>query len=825
MHSLSQTLLLPDLWQQQAVHALRDGKDVVVHAPTGAGKTHIFELLHGSLRGQAVFTVPTRALANDKLADWQRRGWDVGIATGDLAAHLDAPLLVATLETQKANILRRRGPRLLVIDEYQMIGDEVRGVNYELAIALAPPETQLLLLSGSVANPHDIVAWLRRIGRDALLVSHPERPVPLEEVDLDALPNRDRKPPSGRWPRLIGNALRADLGPVLMFAPRRHAAEELAEQLAASLRLLDPLTLTPEQSSIAGQRLARLLRARVAYHHSGLSYAQRAGVIEPLAKNGQLRVVVATMGLAAGINFSMRSVVITGTSYRAGNFDRQVRPDELLQMFGRAGRRGFDTTGYALTTSQPPRLHDARARQLRRAAPVDWPTLIAVMRGNAELGTHGNAERGTRNAETGRVEPGTQNAFVPFSAAIELNKRLFSPVDVPLGVEHSLGTGPMPCGLWIDDERARLPRRGLVEMQNPSGAWEPKPEGTMVRLGDALLPEKGAWIPALSRARALAGIGVGNICRLGGGEIYGREITVGTRTGDGTLLLAPRLKKILKVMRVDAAQFQGALVARLPEVSGGGELVELVPRGEQLVARFSFAAHRVEGFVDAAGRALLAPPERRELPVCCRGCVELSWCLGVAIVPSTAMTWRELGLIDADGTPTRRGIIFSFLHHGEGLAVAAALEQPDYSIDDLVFDLANLRAGPRFAGDDSPYAGRLGILCQQTFGRRDLPGYLELGVPLDYGAGASEVVCEIVVHATPRQKFVTDLLRQGDLERALIEWRSLLRHIASAPDCEWERWAELKRAAAHYVETTTSPTVTTLPGLSASQRLSAQGSK
>ena len=48
-----------------------------------------------------------------------------------------------------------------MIDEYQMIADPIRGVNYELAIALAPPGTQLLLLSGSVANPQDVVDWLR----------------------------------------------------------------------------------------------------------------------------------------------------------------------------------------------------------------------------------------------------------------------------------------------------------------------------------------------------------------------------------------------------------------------------------------------------------------------------------------------------------------------------------------------------------------------------------------------------------------------------------------------------------------------------------------
>ena len=121
---------VPDLWQQQAVTALRAGKDVVVHAPTGAGKTLIFELWSnfGKPHGQAIYTVPTRALANDKLAEWRGRGWNVGIATGDLSENLDAPVLVATLETQKYRLIRGEGPVLLVIDEYQMLADPDREI-------------------------------------------------------------------------------------------------------------------------------------------------------------------------------------------------------------------------------------------------------------------------------------------------------------------------------------------------------------------------------------------------------------------------------------------------------------------------------------------------------------------------------------------------------------------------------------------------------------------------------------------------------------------------------------------------------------------------
>src|SRR5438094_5439492 len=381
-------VVVPDLWQQQAVTALRQGKDVVVQAPTGAGKTLIFELWsnQGKNHGQAIYTVPTRALANDKLAEWRARGWDVGIATGDLAENLHAPILVATLETQKRRLIEGDGPLLLVVDEYQMLGDPDRGLNYELAIALAPPKTQLLLLSGSVGNPHDVVKWLRRLGREAVLVKHDERPVPLEEVHANNLNFHLPSDIRGYWPRLVAKALAEDLGPILIFAPRRQTAESLAAEMARYLPTPNPLQLGQAQKPLVGEHLAKLLKSRVAYHHSGLSYAARAGVIEPLAKAGQLRVVVATMGLAAGINFSLRSVALAAESYRRDEVEQLLKPDEILQMFGRAGRRGLDETGYVIVTANELRLLDARPCHLSRSGAVDWAALLNLMAAASEHG-------------------------------------------------------------------------------------------------------------------------------------------------------------------------------------------------------------------------------------------------------------------------------------------------------------------------------------------------------------------------------------------------------------------------------------------------------
>jgi len=814
-------LVIPDLWQQEAVRALQQGKDVVVQAPTGSGKTYIFELFYPDLKEQAVFTVPTRALANDKLAEWRARGWDVGISTGDVAANLDARVVVATLETQRGRLLRGEGPGLLVMDEFQMLGDDMRGVHYELAVALAPRHTQLLFLSGSVANPQDVVAWLQRIGRNAVLIEHRERPVPLEEADLFGLPDSQFVKSNNFWARMVGRAIRAELSPVLIFAPRRAAAEQIAKAIASAVPVREPLRLTPAQETAAGKELTKLLRNRVAYHHSGLSYAARAGVVEALAKSGQLNVVVATMGLAAGINFSMRSVIVTDRRYFAANFEHQVEADELLQMFGRAGRRGLDEVGYALYTDDLPRLSDARPRQLKRAAQVDWPSLISVM--------HAAVERGEQ----------------PFAASVELTRSLFSVQQVPLGVEHSLETGPRPCGLWVTDERARFVRRGVTEMLNSRDEWEPRPPAKNATLGVAWVRENPesirGWRRALTLPRMLEG-SIGNLCRLRSPNRYGRELPVATILPSGDIAPVKWLKKAMRQKQNNSQpafgrrgnlrrgrrstkeqssargvfsqnKFEAEILPLVSEIVRPGVIVDRVTRGRTVTVRIDYSNVPIQAHIDSLGKALMNPPERENLPEICRTCDQLEHDRSVPIVNSPAYAWRSLGLVGPEGRPTTRGIIFSFFHGGEGLAIAAALEDETYPISDLAFDLANVRAGPRFSGEDAPMGGRLGILCQRVYSRADYPGYLTMGVPMQYGAGASEVVRELVADPRSKHKLIGDLLRHGDIERALVEWRSLLRRIVTAPPYPLSRWNELKTAAGELLEKTVSPTVIDLAGL------------
>jgi hypothetical protein len=312
--------------------------------------------------------------------------------------------------------------------------------------------------------------------------------------------------------------------------------------------------------------------------------------------------------------------------------------------------------------------------------------------------------------------------------------------------------------------------------------------------------------------------GFGNLCRLREHGVYGREIPLATIIEEDALALVKWLRKIVGVKALTREHLETNILPRIPEFTGGGEVSELVTRGNTLSARLDFSGNEIEAIVDHHGHALESPPEREAVPNVCRGCDQLEHDLNVQITASPAYAWRRLGLVEEDGTPTRRGIVFSFFQGGEGLAIAAALEDENYPINDLVFDLANIRGGPRFAGDDAVMGGRLGIQCQRVYERADHPGYLEMGTPVHYGSGASEVIREVITNSTSRYKLTNESLRTGDIERALMEWRSLLRHIVNAPPLNWSRWTELKDAARHFIDSTTSPTILDFPPLLASQQ-------
>jgi superfamily II DNA/RNA helicase len=768
-------LILPDLWQQDALRALRQGEDVVIQAPTGAGKTHVFELLiKGGHKGQAVYTVPTRALANDKRAEWLALGWDVGIATGDVSDNLGAPVIVATLETQRHRFLEGRHPDLLVVDEYQMLADSRRGAAYETVLAIAPPSTQLLLLSGSVSNPKAVAEWLRGLGRKVTLIEEHTRPIPLEEVSLDALETREPNGIKGHVARAVIRAVLADLGPILVFAPRRRAAEQIARDIAAGLPLGTGPQLSPSQRTMAGDDLNRLLRQGVGLHHSGLTFDQRTELIEPWAKAGKLSVVVATTGLASGINFSLRSVLVTDRRYAAEHAEREVRPDELLQMFGRAGRRGLDDRGFALWTGDSPRLGEAKPLQLKRSDALDWPAFLSVMR----------------------------RAEHPKSVANQLAQALFTrePIELALDrLEEDLPTDlPAP---------AAGTTRHIHEICGRNGTWQRERPTHLVPLSQALIFVKDTWHPALSKPDSLRALPYGTPCKLETSEglRYGRTITLAhfpKEAGTSHLTPAEWLVKALRKLEGGQARprtwklelLEKEILPLLPKLTQGGMAHGGIFLGRDSVqVKLDYSRADVRVWPDADNHPLINPP-RRQVE---KQDINLREVLGGGTLHAAraGRLWKKLGLIDTSGRPTDRGHIASLFQHGEGLAVAAALEDQAYDAHAIAWDLAELRAGERVASAGRN-SSRLGACCRLAYKSLTAEGYLREGLPAGFGEGCAEALKGFALHGKiPPADAEGHGPGQGDLERAVLEWRSTLQLIAHGPAHPSPRWQELRTAA------------------------------
>ncbi|KAL5122363.1 DExH-box ATP-dependent RNA helicase DExH15 chloroplastic [Glycine soja] len=90
----------------------------------------------------------------------------------------------------------------------------------------------------------------------------------------------------------------------------------------------------------------------VAAHHAGCLPLWKA-FIEELFQRGLVKVVFATETLAAGINMPARTAVISSLSKRSDSGRITLSSNELLQMAGRAGRRGIDEIGHVVLIQTP----------------------------------------------------------------------------------------------------------------------------------------------------------------------------------------------------------------------------------------------------------------------------------------------------------------------------------------------------------------------------------------------------------------------------------------------------------------------------------------
>jgi hypothetical protein len=453
----------------------------------------------------------------------------------------------------------------------------------------------------------------------------------------------------------------------------------------------------------------------------------------------------------------------------------------------------------------------------------------------------------------------------PFQEAVRLQERLFTTKPIFLGVEECLRHPEVPCGLRTDAERARHVRKRIREFLNSRGEWElmrepvlqplhaivtlaedwraafaqsfrdnsnksqanvPTPESDSelahASLADSPTGSNGAptLVPVLSVQRALEKIGNGTLCILSEdkpGRRYGRAMIIADQLAGDRVLLAKWVRRLVNWngRQAPIKLWQDKILPMVQEKLALQKtpVIRVRHQDHRILALVSIAELSMRVPVDSHGVPLWRPLEREVLPMDCARCSLVSNCRQLSSATGTAMLWRRLRLVNEAGVPTLRGRVVSFFSQGDGLAIAAALEDETYSLEELIYDLANLDGGFRFCGQDNRWAGRLAVVCHAQFGLQSVPGYLENGVSPKYGAGAEQVVASVHRDLSQKHTWITDILGAGDIDRIIIEWRSLLRQISHAPDLDWPRWRALQRLAKTTLNETESPTLTDLPAL------------
>jgi helicase len=348
--------------QEQAVRkGLLQDKNMVLAVPTASGKTLIalIALIKALERGQkSVYIVPLRALAEEKYQEIKELHINVGLTTGDYDStdfYLKRYDVIVTT-SEKCDSLLRHDPQffndvhLIIADEVHLINDPGRGPTLEMILSKMKHK-RILALSATISNASQIADWL-----DAELVVSDWRPVPLKKgVFFDDTILYEDEPQTIRTYRDPCVTLAVDglqTGQILFFVNTRRSTKALATKIAKKLKkeiVLEPLNFS---DSVYKPALRDCSLHGVSFHHAGLTRHDRL-LIEDAFKRNQLKVLVATPTLAAGINLPARRVVVRDVKRFYKDLGYYFIPAlEIHQMMGRAGRPKYDTEGEAVLVAK-----------------------------------------------------------------------------------------------------------------------------------------------------------------------------------------------------------------------------------------------------------------------------------------------------------------------------------------------------------------------------------------------------------------------------------------------------------------------------------------
>ncbi|MCJ7634101.1 DEAD/DEAH box helicase [Candidatus Bathyarchaeota archaeon] len=328
--------------QSRAIPLILDGKNVLLIAPTGTGKTEaaflpvfsrLLELVEKPLGIKVLYITPLRSLNRDLLdrLKWWCQSLDlrVSVRHGDTEAkerfqqsHNPPDILITTPETLQAilpgRILRRHLShiRWVIIDEVHEFAEDKRGSQLSLALErlrlLTEHDFQIIGLSATIGNPERVAKFLAGTDRPVELVKVPVvRETELQiiypiatEDDEELAENLYTRPEVASRLRIMRNIIEGQRA-VLLFTNTRSAAEVLASRF----KIWD-------------------VNFPVSIHHGSLAKPARITAEQGL-KGGELKGLVCTSSLELGIDI--------------GNIDlciQYMSPRQVTRLIQRVGRSG-----------------------------------------------------------------------------------------------------------------------------------------------------------------------------------------------------------------------------------------------------------------------------------------------------------------------------------------------------------------------------------------------------------------------------------------------------------------------------------------------------
>lgn len=151
-----------------------------------------------------------------------------------------------------------------------------------------------------------------------------------------------------------------DLLPALFFVFSRKECERYAEQVthtlidasaAAAMKHIIKFHLHKYDEQLLHlpqyHQLLSLLEKGIAFHHSGVLPLLKE-MVELLFSKGFIKILFCTETFAVGLNMPTRTAVFLDLKKPSEVGLRPLRPDEYIQMAGRAGRRGKDKQGVVI---------------------------------------------------------------------------------------------------------------------------------------------------------------------------------------------------------------------------------------------------------------------------------------------------------------------------------------------------------------------------------------------------------------------------------------------------------------------------------------------